>query len=94
MQQRFDDRSSHTRKSAGQRIDFQQQRETHDVGCKIGTDAGSMRQNQINLQLSQVLRRDFFVGQGPKAGVNAVDRLILIDNRLHRRLGAFDILEN
>ena len=58
----------------------------HAVGQRIAR-AHAVRQHQVALQLGQAVVGNLGAGQLAKAGVDAVDHLILVHDALHHRLG-------
>ena len=73
----------HSARVAYEDIRPQQHHRPDGIGRKRFTNPGRMTADEVELQLASLVRRDAHVGEFPKAGVDAVDRLAA-------RYGRFD----
>ena len=85
-QQRIDDGGANARVAARQAHRLGSQNEAHHaVGQRIAR-AHAVRQHKVALQLGQAVVGNLGAGQLAKAGVDAVDHLVLVHDALHHGL--------
>jgi hypothetical protein len=72
--------------AARQAHGLDRQDQAHRVFGQVGAGADTVRQHQVALQLGQLVVRDAALRQLAKAGVDAVDHGVGVDDVLHRGL--------
>ncbi|MNY21527.1 hypothetical protein D3C86_1550820 [compost metagenome] len=87
LQQGVGNRRVHARVAARQAHGLGGQHQAHHTVRKRRARAGAVRQHEIALQLRQAFARNARVGQLTKAGIDAIDHPIFMDDALHRGLG-------
>src|SRR3989441_11119996 len=66
---------SHSTRATYEHVRPQHHHRAHGVGRKRFPDAGRVAADEIELQLSSLVRRDAHVGEFPETGIDAVYRL-------------------
>ena len=88
--QRVDDLAADAGEAPRQAIDLEQQDQAHGGVVERLADAGRVRQHQRALQQLEVLARDAGLREQAEAGVDAVDRAVLVDDLAHAGDAALD----
>ena len=83
--QRLDDERPNARMTAAKTEQLEDDHQPHDVARERIAEAGTVRQDEVGLQLGQPVVRDARVGEQAEAGIDAVDRLAAGNDALDRR---------